>query len=444
MALLKKIHGRAQLVFDSPFLPAAIILGGVVFRIALLMLAGEPRWATAEAANVAISFALTGVIGDAYVSQQGPTAHLNPVMPVLAGTVYWLFGVRSPLSEMILAAFAICIVMASFALLYLACKRMGISRRARLMALTACCFLPIYQGMEVGDFRIWEGGLAVFLSALFLYSVLKFEQRDSVPGWREVAALSLLSAITFFISPPTGLAAYCVLVTSFAAHLARSKWPIAALVAAVTLAAVIAPWTVRNSIVMGEPVILRSNLGLELSLAYFPEALDAAHQDQALFDRFDAVHPLAKPHLVEQMKKMGGEIAYSRALGQQTAVWIRKHPLEAVQLTIRHFVQFWFPPQWVMKLNFRPSSMMTVRETLLWSTGALSLIAAAISVFRADRRRIYLVIFLSVPACFYAITQPTTRYRYLVFSVSLFLAADLIDCLSRAWKAREVKDISSV
>src|SRR6185312_7250821 len=98
-----------------------------------------------------------------------------------------------------------------------------------------------------------------------LYAVLKIEQQNIQLRCTTIAALSLFVAIIFFVSPPMGLAAYCILFVSFIMHVAPSRWPSTVLIVVLTLTAVVTPWTIRNYIVMGEPIVLRSNLGLELS-----------------------------------------------------------------------------------------------------------------------------------------------------------------------------------
>ena len=62
--------------------------------------------------------------------------------------------------------------------------------------------------------------------------------------------------------------------------------------AACALAIFLLPWVIRNDVEMGEPILLRSNLGLELAMANYQGALEAQDPLDQVRRRFDQIHLL--------------------------------------------------------------------------------------------------------------------------------------------------------
>ena len=91
-----------------------------------------------EAFNVAAALANGFGFADAYRVGQGPTAHLLPTTPAIAGAVYAIFGLEAWLAEFLLACWSIGLAMGTYLLLFSAFDRLGSSRWARLIGIRLC------------------------------------------------------------------------------------------------------------------------------------------------------------------------------------------------------------------------------------------------------------------------------------------------------------------
>ncbi len=156
--------------------------------------------ASGEAFNVAAALAGGRGFADAYQVGQGATAHLLPISPGIAGGIYAVFGVRSMGAEILLACWSIGLAVGAYLLLFRAFGRLGLPRVARLGALALLCLAPTYVPQEAVDFRIWEGGLSVLLTALFLDRLVAIE----TPSAKAIAGMALLNALLFFVNPICG------------------------------------------------------------------------------------------------------------------------------------------------------------------------------------------------------------------------------------------------
>lgn len=148
-----------SLVRPGRLLLLTALLIGLAVRVGWALLRRTP-WATGEAPNVAMSLAQGHGFSDAFMAGQGPTAHLLPVAPAIAGAVYALFGIRTVAAETVLCAWSIGVTFGSYALLYAIFKRLGTPRWARLGALVFLLVAPIYTTNEAFEWRVWEEGSA--------------------------------------------------------------------------------------------------------------------------------------------------------------------------------------------------------------------------------------------------------------------------------------------
>ena len=409
-------------------LPALLLALGLSARLGWLLVTEPHGYAQGEMANVAIAFAKTGTLADAYRPGQGPTAHVLPLPPLYAGLIYRAFGIRSAVSEAILAAASIGMVLLSFALLYRVFGEMGTSRAGLLLGLATACLLPLNFALEVVGFRIWEGALATVLGLAFLYALLRLDHAAEI-GTRTIALMSLAAAVLFFVSPALGLAGYACSLLLLVDRLPVKRWPAALAIAAAALVIVIGPWAVRNQSVLGEPVLLRSNFGLELAIGNHPAAATTSDDGKAFRARLDEVHPFQSQAAFDAMQRAGGEVAYARQLGATARAWIAENPAAFARLSLKHIQQYFFPPAWQWSIYSDPGRALRSKVALHWAVTAVGLAGALFALFRATRRYRYAVTFLLVPALMYAITQPVPRYRYIMYGLTLFFAGDLIGYL---------------
>ncbi len=410
-----------------PFAGRALLLAAFVVGLAERVgwaMARRTQWATGEAANVAMSLAKGHGFSDAFMAGQGPTAHLLPVAPAIAGAVYALFGIRTGLSEAILCAWSIGISFASYGLLYLNFARLGTPRWARLGALIALLVLPIYTTNEAFEWRIWEGGLGLLLANLTLYVLLRAERGE--PPRRCALWLAVLPACTFFVNPVLGVAAYA----GWALFVLRHRWSVAGVArtsaaTALALGLMVGPWTVRNWVMMGHPIPLRDNLGMELAVGNYPEAVHGDDRNKVFFDRLTAIQPYIHPGAQRAMIAAGGEVAYAQLLGRETKAWIAAHPSDFLLLCRRHLGQMTLPGTW-MFMTSHGVWLPMIRSWLARTANVLGFLGLALMLVRRDRRFLYVLPFVAVPTLLYVPFQPVIRYCWLIYPALTFLGADLV------------------
>ena len=113
-----------------------LILGFVAIRLIWLVRVHgglDGFLGAAEASRVALSIARHGMIADAYYFGQGPTAHLMPLNPLLAGAVLGLFGPGSSTANLLLLFLSLGQVLAGYLLIRLVFLRLGAVLAALLL-----------------------------------------------------------------------------------------------------------------------------------------------------------------------------------------------------------------------------------------------------------------------------------------------------------------------
>lgn len=407
-----------------------LIVAGVLVRLGWLYTNKTPH-SLGEAQNAAVAFSQTGVIADAFRPGQGPTAHVMPVTPAIAGLVYRQFGVDSAVSAGILTAWSLALVFGGYLLFFRAFGRVGTPLPARLGAFAVLALIPLNVSLEAAWFRVWDGALAVFMAAFCLNQVLRLDAADRV-GRRDVIGLGLLAAACLFVSPAIGLAAYGAGLVLMVRKTAPRRWPGITAVVAVTAAIVLTPWLVRNNEVMGKPILLRDNFGLELSLGFHADAASTSDMHASFVKRLRTVHPFGdgSGRAYAALQAAGGEIAYAEKMGAEAKAWIRDNPGASVRLAFVHLRGMLFPPAWYWDMFGKTSTGTLVKMAANWLLTVLALAGLGLGLWRATRPYVYVALFALLPLTPYILVQPILRYRYLITALFTFIAADFI---ARVW-----------
>jgi hypothetical protein len=399
----------------------ALCAAGVAERVAWTLL--QPaHGAAGEAMNVAVSLGAGRGFAGAYGVGHGATAHLLPLGPAVAGMVYGVLAPRSAAAEAILATWSIALAIGTYLLLFRAFAYLGIARGVRLACLALGLLTPAYLTVETVDFRVWEGGLATFLAALFLYLVLATRARVG-EGPRDVRRFPLgllaCASLLFFVHPPLGLSAFvCLAVLG----VARMPWRANVIGAATALAlAAVAgvPWAIRNERVLGAFVPLRSNAGLELALANNRAMSETDDPARTLEQRLLAIHPTANPAARREAIRIG-EVAYARQRGEEAKAWIAAHPADAARLWLRHVRQMLLPERWMS--DPRGTAFGAVRAWFVQGIGVAGLLGlVALLLGRGRAAAVYPAIMVVLTTVMLAPFQPVTRYTYILYPGLCFL-----------------------
>lgn len=405
---------------------ALLVLAGIAVRMLWLTTTSTGLFNIGEAQNVAVAFSQTGTISDAFRPGQGPTAHMMPIMPIIAGTVYRAFGTESSISNGILTAVSLLLVFGGYLLLFRAFGRLGTPIASRMLGFAILALFPLNVSLETVGFRVWEGGLAVFMSALCLDQLLRLDGAEKVSTF-DIAAMGLLAAACLFVSPPVGVAAYFGGGFLMIRRIERRRWPTVIGIVAVAATIVLSPWLIRNMAVMDSPILLRDNFGLELAQANHAAAVNSADPRETFIDRHREIHPFGdnSDAAYRAMQAAGGEAAYAEKLGAEAKRWIQAHPEDFAQLSLRHLREMLFPPEWLWNQFGTSSNSVTLKLGANWTLSLLALTGIAVGLRQVGARFGYVAMFALLPLLPYVVVQPTLRYRYLVFALFVFISADV-------------------
>lgn len=397
----------------SPWAPVVIILVGLALRIAYVAIA-KPELYLAEASAVAIAVAEGHGLADAYFPGSGPTAHLLPTTPVVAGMMMKAFGIRTAMSQVALVAFALMQTVVVSVLLLKLFSQLKTPRFYVLCGLAASLFLPTMFSLDAYLFSCWDNGLA-FIACLFcLVDLLSVWSADDDGFGRRLRSAAILAVAVFF-NPVLGLA---LATCTFVARLLRWNFRSAVLTGVLSLAvfaAIVAPWAWRNQQVLGSPILLRSNAGLELAIANHDAALSSKPADMVFNARNMEIHPFSDGPGRAELRRVG-EPAYQKELGRQTREWIMDHPGGFLKLAARHMFRTLTPEPWQIG-NFAARPRALVITCVCWA-GVLALL------WLLGRRRSQpwwiIALFLAVALVAYSPFQPMVRYIYPFYEIFLF------------------------
>ncbi len=249
----------------------------------------------------------------------GPTAAYAPVHPLMLAAILFLRGDRPPAAlALVLIEVAIqtlCVVL----LLYIAAAAFGSWVPG---AIAGCglllCTWPLPQWESSTAWLAFEG---VFLCALVGVRW----------GWT-----GTVMGVGWLVSPALGPASLAVVWL-----LRGRKYAIAA--AAIAMI-VIAPWAVRNSLVMRAPVFLRDNFGLELFLSN--NDLAGTREEDAEAERYQRWHPGSNAAVAADLARIG-EPQYFGRMQSEAVSWIRLHPGRFLQLAVAR-IWMWWASSWLV------------------------------------------------------------------------------------------------
>ncbi|PZN93033.1 MAG: hypothetical protein DCF31_14010 [Alphaproteobacteria bacterium] len=406
----------------------SILVAGFVFRLGWLFLRPAERLQPHESEmwRVAVAFARTGTLADAYRPGSGISSHVGPFNTILAGMVYRVFGVGTLPSELIMAVGAAAVAAALFWALYRVAAELGIPIVPRLAALAFVSLVPLNFYSEVVDFRIREAAFAAMIAALGLLRLLQMEKSGTIDLMR-LAGFALLAAFAFLINPAISLALYAGIAWIALRRLPVRGWPAGVAIGIAAFAIVNGAWIARNYDVYGRFMPSRGNFGLELDTANHDAAVDPADARAVFIARSQEIHPSFSDAALARLKTYPSDVAYFDVLGAEAKAWIAAHPGAFVGISLRHLRELYFPPRWQWNLyGDSPQNAVAAKQALKWTITALALAMLLIGLFERPRLWLYVALGFALPTLLYMILQPTLRYRYIFEGMLVFLAAALV------------------
>jgi hypothetical protein len=336
----------------------------------------------------------------------GPTAWMTPVYPGIVAGVFWIFGVYTKASALVLLSFnALTSALTAIPIFLIALRSFG-ERTARWAA-WAWAFFPygIYFPVE----RIWETWLSTLLLCTLFWMALELE--DGKPTWFWV-----LYGFTWGVEALVSPSALSVLPflgawTCYRLYKDRRRWFVPNVIAAVVCLAVVAPWFVRNYHVFHKIVPFRDNMGLVLRLGTGKNAYWGTYE----------VGPWHNDAEWAEFQQ-NGELAYMANKKQQAIAAIKADPGGYIWTSMRRAVFLW-TGYWSLSRWYLEQEPLDPPNIFLCTSLTLF---ALIGLRRAFLTRIsaavpYALVLFSFPLIYY-ITSPEVYYRRPIDPMFLVLA----------------------
>jgi 4-amino-4-deoxy-L-arabinose transferase-like glycosyltransferase len=141
-----------------------------------------------------------------------------------------------------------------------------VGRRAGLWAAWTWILFPWFSKWSVT--WLWEISLSTLLFALLFWYALYFPE---APTRKNCIGFGALWGFALLVNPALGsLLAVLLAWCSYDLHLRKRAWLKPALASILVSVIVISPWLLRNRVVFGHWVFLRSNFGAEFALGNLP------------------------------------------------------------------------------------------------------------------------------------------------------------------------------
>jgi hypothetical protein len=400
-----------------------------------------------EAGRIARSVATGQGYANPFNGVSGPTAWLTPLYPLLMAAAFKLFGVYSRGAALALlvvdSAFSAAVAPAVYEIAERCFDARGIARRgskyAAPVALWSAWIWAVYPAaLQYAIHWIWEMSLTVFLFSWAIVVALRLRgvgEEETVgepadddttvmhgaPG--SVARLSLW----FVFGVLWGLIALsnAALLLCLPGMMVWVAWPelrerrlalrtvAGAVLTCVAFAAVLAPWVVRNELVLHAFVPTRSNFGVEFYNSSLPSN-DGLPWGTAM--------PLRQGDPVFHVYGRMGEVKFAQMRQKEAIANLRARPGLFARWTVGRFFFFW---DGTPHAPDRHPVMEYLRQLSYSFISACGLLGLALML----RRRVvgaglFALTFLLVPLVYYMVTvQP--RFRHPIEPLIAILAVYL-------------------
>lgn len=418
----------------------------------------------------------------------GPTAFAPPVYPLLVALVFKYFGIYSVTSAKLLL-FLNCVFSALTALAL--CKLGGVvfHDRAGLLAGWAWAVYPcaVYANSHV----IWETSLSALLLMLLVLAAYRLRPDSSALKWISFGAfcafavLTNASAFVFVLvlcgwlvwkwrrssqepvpggrSPSFDLRHSHLNVFSESPALSElSTWQSFAWLQPVSLTALglvflMSPWWIRNYLVIGKAIPLRTNFWLEVWVGNCFDGLIPGHGSPedyfayvdyrnpifwAMEQRYPtSEHPNSQKHQNQEYARLG-ELNYMAEKRLAALRCISSNPASFIELTGRRFIYTWTTATYVDVFARQPA--LQVIWVAAYTSLSILAVIGMIVLWKTDvERAVPLVLSLALFPAVYYLTHVLLRYRYPIDPQIFLLAAIAVDFIWRKLAPRaEVRPLS--
>ncbi|MBU0580504.1 MAG: glycosyltransferase family 39 protein, partial [Candidatus Margulisbacteria bacterium] len=285
-------------------------------------IAYNSRWFAAEMSAIATS--LTKGTGYASaIAENYPTAHIEPLYPLIMALIFKIFGICTNLSGIIMTLINIFISAATVSLLYIFSRKLFSEKVAQYTGLILC----FWPNSLWRNFNLWSEVLAAFLFLLSLYLILLWQEKPTLKNSISLGILLALCVLTTATLVP--LLGLFMLAVLFFKNKYFKYWLVTIFIALI----IFTPWPIRNYFVFHKFIPLRSTSAIELYSGNV-RTLDGT-------TRNSSGHPfnfLAENKQYQQY----GEIKYNSLKSREFITWLKINPQKFIKLTLWRIYWFWF------------------------------------------------------------------------------------------------------
>lgn len=383
--------------------------GFVLWQKTYVQLPGRIYPYALEVSSIAAHLARGQGFSSPFLSDTGPTAWVAPIYPLLVAAVFKLFGIYSTKSALVILGLQ-CLIAAATGVAIFALGRRTLGGRIGIWAAWIWTVSPIFFRWPVS--WIWDFAASALLLATALVLSLDVAAKGERRIWLQLGSLWGCTALT---NPALlSVLPFSLLYGILAENCGRRKRMRDAALSMILFLIIISPWAVRNMIVFGHPVFLRSNFWFEFHLGNY-------HYSNGM--GYVGLHPGANPRQLAKYAEMG-EQAYIQWAKTEGLNFVRRYPREFMDLTLHRTLWFWdgTPLLYQGQEWWRP-----------WKFWPLSVTAWLGMIFLLTRRPrgwlLYVACMLIYPLPYYFV-YPIAKYRYAIepemLLLSVFLAAVLL------------------
>lgn len=259
--------------------------------------------------------------GNGYHLLDGEPTAYNPIgYPAALGAVFWLF-LHTPLpddQDTAVGAFNLVLGMGTVVITFDLARRLFDNRTGLVAAGVMALFPNVVFHTAVA---LTETLFNLLVMAALL--VLLGRCQDARPGSRRLAAFGLLLGASALVRP---ISLFFLPVLGFVWLRGGIGWRPALRglgIVAVAAAVLIAPWTVRNIVVMESPVVISTNIGDNLCMSRHPDATGGFQLDSPCFRG------------LEDVERPEYEIRHSSRNLRKAIEFVVDHPLDEMRLLLR-------------------------------------------------------------------------------------------------------------
>lgn len=358
-----------------------------------------------EPGNVARSLLAGNGFGSPFLSHQ-PSAILTPVYPLILAGIFAIFGVHTKAS--IVAALGLNSLFSALAAIpiFLVARNSFGNTTAQLAGWGWAVFpYGVYFAAEWA----WSTHLLLLCLCWLLYISQQLDSGASLRWWVAFGLLGGFTALTEPVAIPVFLILFCLSL--------RRQWQAGvrflapALATMLCFGCIMAPWAIRNTLVLHRFVPVRSGIGLEL---YLGNNGDDRHW------RSGAMQPNHNPAELDEYSRLG-EIAFMDHKMAQGKSYILSHPRWYARMCVRRAIYLWtgywsFDPAYLKQEEMDPANIPVA--TVIALLAVVGLFYASRS-YPAEALQ-YGLILLFYPFVYYLV-HPETYYLRPIDPILLIL-----------------------